>query len=226
MFTPIGFFAESGIEGLLDLYPTAYAAWSLRKLRNDYSGASIQVTRTSDSATQDIGFVGEDLDTSALTTFIGAGWVAGCSPPLEEPTAPVGGGAEALPSARTSASANGANGAGSGSNSSGSKLHTGRGVSLSSNLSASAKAFLTGRPSPAALPVSAAASATSSEGGGPAGGGSVGDDTSASIPQVSSPAAAATVAEVAAAGTHGEGAGAEDQRTPAVPTQSQDHPSV
>lgn len=72
MFTPIGFFAGSGIEGLLDLYPSAYAAWSLRKLRGAYSGAAIQVTRTSDSATQDIGFVGEDLDTSALTTFIGA----------------------------------------------------------------------------------------------------------------------------------------------------------
>ena len=74
MFTPITYFAPQGggIEGLLDLYPSAYAAWSLRKLRNDYSGAAIQVTRTSDSATQDIGFVGEDLDTSALTTFIGA----------------------------------------------------------------------------------------------------------------------------------------------------------
>ena len=72
MFTPIGFFAETGIEGLLDLYPGAYAAWSLRKLRNAYGGAAIEVTRTSDSATQDIGFVGEDLDTAALSTFIGA----------------------------------------------------------------------------------------------------------------------------------------------------------
>ncbi len=56
---------------LLDKYQNAYAAWSLRKLRNDYTGAAIQVTRTSDSATQEIGFVGEDLDTSALTTFAG-----------------------------------------------------------------------------------------------------------------------------------------------------------
>ena len=72
MFVPIGFYGAAGIEGILDLYPSAYAAWSLRKLRNGYSGNAIQVTRTSDSATQDIGFVGEDLDTSALATFAGA----------------------------------------------------------------------------------------------------------------------------------------------------------
>ena len=74
MFTPVTFFAPSApsFTGLLDSYPGAYAAWSLRKLRNAYTGYAIQVTRTSDSATQDIGFVGEDLDTSALTSFIGA----------------------------------------------------------------------------------------------------------------------------------------------------------
>ena len=61
-------------NGLLDLYPTAYAAWSLRRLSSTYSGAAIEVTRTSDSATQDIGFDGEteNLDTNALATFAGS----------------------------------------------------------------------------------------------------------------------------------------------------------
>ncbi len=73
MFTPIGFFAgEAFTEGILDVYIGASAGYSLRKLRVDYTGYAIQVTRTSDSATQDIGFVGENLDESALTTFAGA----------------------------------------------------------------------------------------------------------------------------------------------------------
>jgi hypothetical protein len=58
---------------LLDLYPNAAAAYSLRKLRNAYTGSAIRVRRSSDNAEQDIGFVAGDLDTSALTTFCGAG---------------------------------------------------------------------------------------------------------------------------------------------------------
>lgn len=58
---------------VFDLYPGAAAGYSLRKLRASYAGSAIEVTRTSDSATQDIGFdVSGNLDTSALTTFIGA----------------------------------------------------------------------------------------------------------------------------------------------------------
>ena len=37
---------------LLDLYPSAAAAYSLRKLRNGYTGSAIQVRRESDDATQ------------------------------------------------------------------------------------------------------------------------------------------------------------------------------
>jgi hypothetical protein len=77
------------------------------------------------------------------------------APPLEEPVAPVNGGAES--SSGTGASANGPGNA--------SKLHTGRSVSLSANLSAGAKAFLTGKPSPAVLPAPAAASVPTSHGG-------------------------------------------------------------
>jgi SPP1 family predicted phage head-tail adaptor len=58
---------------LLDLYPSAATAYSLRKLRTAYTGSAIRVRRSSDNTEQDIGFVGNDLDTTALTTFCGAG---------------------------------------------------------------------------------------------------------------------------------------------------------
>lgn len=55
---------------LLDLYPGAIGAWSLRKLRTAYSGSAIRVRRASDNTEQNIGFdINGDLDTSALTTF-------------------------------------------------------------------------------------------------------------------------------------------------------------
>jgi len=55
--------------GLLDTYSGAAAAYSLRKLRNAYSGDAIRVRRLSDNAELNIGFVANELDTSALTTF-------------------------------------------------------------------------------------------------------------------------------------------------------------
>jgi hypothetical protein len=55
--------------GLLDLYPSAAAAYSLRKLRNAYTGDAIRVRRASDNTEQNIGFVNNVLDTSSLTTF-------------------------------------------------------------------------------------------------------------------------------------------------------------
>jgi hypothetical protein len=57
---------------LLDLYP-ATAAYSVRKLRTAYTGACMRVRRSSDNAEQDIGFSGNDLDTAALLSFVGAG---------------------------------------------------------------------------------------------------------------------------------------------------------
>jgi hypothetical protein len=54
---------------LLDLYPSAAAAYSVRKLRTAYTGNAIRVRRSSDNTEQDIGFSGANLDTSALTTF-------------------------------------------------------------------------------------------------------------------------------------------------------------
>ena len=56
--------------GLLDDYPGAAAAYSLRLLDSTYTGDAINVRRASDNAVQDIGFdANGDLDTSALATF-------------------------------------------------------------------------------------------------------------------------------------------------------------
>ena len=55
--------------GLLDAYPNAAAAYSLRRLRTAYTGSAIRVRRASDNTEQDIGFVSNVLDTSSLTSF-------------------------------------------------------------------------------------------------------------------------------------------------------------
>jgi hypothetical protein len=57
---------------LLDLIASATAAYSLRKLRTAYGGKACNVTRASDSATQDIGFSGNDFDVAGFNTFIAA----------------------------------------------------------------------------------------------------------------------------------------------------------
>ena len=57
-------------EGLLDTYPGAAAAYSVRLLDKDYAGDCIRVRRASDNTEQDIGFDGNgDLDTGALASF-------------------------------------------------------------------------------------------------------------------------------------------------------------
>ncbi|MFY7964597.1 MAG: arabinofuranosidase catalytic domain-containing protein, partial [Chitinophagaceae bacterium] len=57
-----------GINSIL-----ATSAYSLRKLSADYTGAAIQVVRSDNNATQNIGFTaGGDLDTAALKTFVGS----------------------------------------------------------------------------------------------------------------------------------------------------------
>lgn len=59
----------STFTGLLDEYSGATAAYSLRLLSSNYSGDAIVVRRSSDNATQAIGFVNNELDTASLTTF-------------------------------------------------------------------------------------------------------------------------------------------------------------
>jgi hypothetical protein len=60
--------------GLLDTYPNAAVAWSMRKLRTAYTGSAIRVRRSSDNTESDIGFTAlGNLNTTALTTFVGSG---------------------------------------------------------------------------------------------------------------------------------------------------------
>ena len=58
---------------LLDAYPGAIQAYSVRKLRTAYSGSAIRVRRSSDNSELDIGFTSGNLDTAALLGFVGNG---------------------------------------------------------------------------------------------------------------------------------------------------------
>src|SRR5690242_17443617 len=58
-------------EGLSASTPAA-PSYSLRLLSSSYTGAAIQVRRSNDNATMDIGFSSGNLDTAALKTFTGA----------------------------------------------------------------------------------------------------------------------------------------------------------
>lgn len=70
---PQGFDTVISGDLLLDLFPGAKAAYSLRLLRSSYEGPSIRVKRTTDNAEQDIGFLPNgNLDTIELTAFVGA----------------------------------------------------------------------------------------------------------------------------------------------------------
>jgi hypothetical protein len=65
--------AQPVVNLLLDDYPNAAAAYSLRKLDKDYTGSAIRVRRSNDNSEQDIGFTSSgDLDTASLKTFVGA----------------------------------------------------------------------------------------------------------------------------------------------------------
>ena len=66
-------YATSSYSYLLDTYTGSTAAYSLRKLRSEYSGYAIRVRRSSDNTSQDIGFVDNELDTSSLLSFVGGG---------------------------------------------------------------------------------------------------------------------------------------------------------
>ena len=66
-------FAVAAQNLLLDDYPNAAAAYSLRKLRTAYTGSAIRVRRSNDNSEQDIGFTSAgDLDTASLKTFVSA----------------------------------------------------------------------------------------------------------------------------------------------------------
>jgi hypothetical protein len=58
---------------LLDTYQSATLGYSLRKLRNNYTGNCLRVRRASDNLEQDIGFSSGVIDTSTMETFVGTG---------------------------------------------------------------------------------------------------------------------------------------------------------
>jgi hypothetical protein len=59
---------------ILDQYPGAGLAYSVRKLSSSYNGPALRVRRSSDNAETDIGFIyGYSLNTTALLNFCGAG---------------------------------------------------------------------------------------------------------------------------------------------------------
>jgi hypothetical protein len=64
--------ATSSFSFLLDDYPSATAAYSLRKLRAGYTGPCIRVRKNISNLESDIGFLNNVLDTATLLTFCGA----------------------------------------------------------------------------------------------------------------------------------------------------------
>lgn len=58
---------------LLNAYSGATVAYSLRKLNKTYAGSAIRVRRSSDNAETNIGFSNNQLDTTTLLAFCGAG---------------------------------------------------------------------------------------------------------------------------------------------------------
>jgi lysophospholipase L1-like esterase len=69
---PSGALITPGNLPVLDRVPNAAVAYGLRRLRSAYTGAAIKVRRSSDNAELDIGFVGNELNVSALLNFVGS----------------------------------------------------------------------------------------------------------------------------------------------------------
>lgn len=65
--------ASASVSYLLDSYPGAQVAYSLRKLSSSYAGDAIRVRRSSDNTESDIGFSLGVLDTGSLISFVGQG---------------------------------------------------------------------------------------------------------------------------------------------------------
>ena len=63
--------AQAAGPYMLDDHAGAKAAYSLRRLTTAYAGPAVRVHRMSDGAQQDIGFVNDQLDVAALTSFVG-----------------------------------------------------------------------------------------------------------------------------------------------------------
>lgn len=65
--------ATSSFSFLLDQFPGASVAYSLRKLRTAYTGNCVRIRRSSDNTELDFGFVNNYVDTASISTFCGVG---------------------------------------------------------------------------------------------------------------------------------------------------------
>jgi hypothetical protein len=63
--------AGGGASYLLDTYTGASAAWSVRQLKTGVTNC-IRIRRSNDNTETDIGFSGGDLDTAAISSFVGS----------------------------------------------------------------------------------------------------------------------------------------------------------
>ena len=72
-FTYMASAPSLGEDLLLDLYPNARVAYSVRKLRKAYTGFCMRVRRSSDNTEKDISFLNNALNETELTNFVGAG---------------------------------------------------------------------------------------------------------------------------------------------------------
>jgi uncharacterized protein YjdB len=63
---------ESKVAPLDDVASTYKLAVSLRKLRSAYAGSAIRLRRSSDNVEADFGFIGNDLNTAAISTWLGS----------------------------------------------------------------------------------------------------------------------------------------------------------
>jgi hypothetical protein len=75
LLLPVSLMANNILDkaGLASGSPTPVTAYSLRLLSTTYAGNAIQVRRSSDNTTQNIGFTAAgDLDTAAMKTFVGS----------------------------------------------------------------------------------------------------------------------------------------------------------
>ena len=71
-FSQQALFFQQNQDGAFVLHPPI-CSFSVRLLDSSYHGYCMKVRRSSDSTTQDIGFVSGNLDTASLKTFVGAG---------------------------------------------------------------------------------------------------------------------------------------------------------
>lgn len=71
-FSPFAYIRKKEFKYILDRYPSP-ASFSLRRISSTYTGPAIRIRRGTDNNEIDIGFVNDELNISAISTFVGSG---------------------------------------------------------------------------------------------------------------------------------------------------------